>query len=115
MRLPARRCNRIAASVGKVVLLVSKRSWAAVETLLTFCPPGPEARTKVISMSFSSMVRSREIRSMVLANSINVVLPGLVPGIAALELYTRNDHGRDKPGHDEECKMYFSSLWAAVG
>src|SRR5690348_1833655 len=64
MRLPARRARRWAASGGSAILLVSKRSWAAVETLLTFCPPGPEARTKTISMSFSSMARSREIRSM---------------------------------------------------
>ena len=33
----------------------SKRSWTAVETLLTFWPPGPEARTKVIVSSESGM------------------------------------------------------------
>ena len=46
------RSRRRPASVS---LRVSKRSCAAVESLLTFCPPGPEARTKPISMSFSSI------------------------------------------------------------
>src|SRR5690349_913246 len=64
MRLPASRASRILASAGRVILLVSKRSCAAVETLLTFWPPGPEARTNEISMSSSLIVRSREIRSM---------------------------------------------------
>ena len=31
----------------------SKRSCTAVATLLTFCPPGPPARTKTSSISFS--------------------------------------------------------------
>src|ERR1700737_3925400 len=64
MRLPASRASRIAASAGREILLVSKRSCAAVETLLTFWPPGPEARTNEISMSSWLIVRSREIRSM---------------------------------------------------
>src|SRR6266481_5347814 len=64
MRWPASRLSRAAASAASAIRLVSKRNCAAVETLLTFCPPGPEARTKLISMSFSSIVRSREIRSM---------------------------------------------------
>lgn len=34
---------------------MSKRSWTAVETLLTFWPPGPEARTKVNCSSESGM------------------------------------------------------------
>src|ERR1700687_3615985 len=35
----------------------SKRSWTALETLFTFCPPGPEARIKLSSSSpsFSQM------------------------------------------------------------
>jgi hypothetical protein len=33
----------------------SKRSCTALDTLLTFCPPGPEARTKDSSNSESSM------------------------------------------------------------
>ena len=32
----------------------SKRSWTADATLLTFCPPGPEARTKLSESSDSS-------------------------------------------------------------
>ena len=34
----------------------SKRSWTAVASLLTFCPPGPDARTKLSSISRSSML-----------------------------------------------------------
>src|SRR5712671_215730 len=64
MRWPASRTSRAAASSGSVIWRVSKRSWAAVASLLTFCPPGPEARTKPMSMLFSSIVRSRETRSM---------------------------------------------------
>src|SRR5271169_3050335 len=95
MRLPASRASRCAASGGNVILLVSKRSCAAVETLLTFCPPGPEARTKTISRSFSSMERSREIRSMGASQFNNIVMPGLVPGIHVFTVYIKNVDGGD--------------------
>src|SRR5262245_2256300 len=55
-RLPAnarRRCRTWAGSERDWP--TSKRSWTAVETLLTFWPPGPEARTKVIVSSESGM------------------------------------------------------------
>src|SRR5882757_77184 len=65
MRWPARRTSRAAASSGSAMRRVSKRNCAAVASLLTFCPPGPEARTKPISMSFSSIVRLWATRSMV--------------------------------------------------
>src|SRR5690242_21889150 len=55
-RLPAnarRRCRTSAGSERDWP--ASKRSWTAVETLLTFWPPGPEARTKVIVSSESGM------------------------------------------------------------
>jgi hypothetical protein len=55
-RLPAnarRRCRTSAGSERDWP--TSKRSWTAVETLLTFWPPGPEARTKVIVSSESGM------------------------------------------------------------
>jgi len=42
----------------------SKRSSTAVETLLTFCPPGPEARTNFSVSSFSSMEMDLVIRIM---------------------------------------------------
>src|SRR5438045_1152650 len=48
-RLPAnarRRCRTSAGSERDWP--TSKRSWTAVETLLTLWPPGPEARTKAI-------------------------------------------------------------------
>src|SRR5689334_3434327 len=55
-RLPAnarRRCRTSAGSERDWP--TSKRSWTAVETLLTFWPPGPEARTNVIVSSESGM------------------------------------------------------------
>src|SRR5215467_12358309 len=55
-RLPAsarRRCRTSSGSERDWP--ISKRSWTAVETLLTFWPPGPEARTKVMVSSESGM------------------------------------------------------------
>ena len=55
-RLPASRISRIATSFGSDgERRTSKRSCTAVESLLTFCPPGPEARMKLSSISRSSM------------------------------------------------------------
>ena len=57
MRLPASRISRIATSFGSDgERRTSKRSCTAVESLLTFCPPGPEERTKLSSSSDSSML-----------------------------------------------------------
>jgi len=56
MRLPAKRRKRRNAptlSVGE--LAASNLSCTAVETLLTFCPPGPEARMKLSLISLSSI------------------------------------------------------------
>src|SRR5436305_6580467 len=55
-RLPAnarRRCRTSAGSEREWP--ASKRSWTALETLLTFWPPGPEPRTKVSVSSESGM------------------------------------------------------------
>src|SRR3954447_4846579 len=55
-RLPAnarRRCRTSAGSERDWP--TSKRNWTAVETLLTFWPPGPEARTKVSASSESGI------------------------------------------------------------
>src|SRR6476646_10103012 len=55
-RLPANARRRCRTSDGRERdWPTSKRSWTAVETLLTFWPPGPEARTKVIASSESGM------------------------------------------------------------
>ena len=54
MRLPARLPQPVLDFVGSDDAPTLKRSSTAVDTLLTFCPPGPEARTKRSSMSFSS-------------------------------------------------------------
>jgi len=43
------------ATAGSDEAATSKRSSTAVDTLLTFCPPGPDARTKRSSMSRSSI------------------------------------------------------------
>jgi hypothetical protein len=57
-REPAKRSRRLRTSAGSEgERRASKRSCTALATLLTFCPPGPEARTKdsVISLSSSTM------------------------------------------------------------
>jgi hypothetical protein len=56
-RLPASRISRMATSFGSDgERRTSKRSCTAVESLLTFCPPGPDERTKLSSSSPSSML-----------------------------------------------------------
>src|ERR1700742_3315358 len=55
-RLPARCIRRMATSFGNDgERRASKRNCTADDTLLTFCPPGPEARTKDSDSSDSSM------------------------------------------------------------
>src|SRR5215831_6560571 len=55
-RLPASARSRCRTSSGSERdWPASKRSWTAVETLLTFWPPGPEARTKIMVSSESGM------------------------------------------------------------
>ena len=64
-RLPASRISRIATSFGSEgERRTSKRSCTAVESLLTFCPPGPEERTKLSSISRSSRQMSSVMRIM---------------------------------------------------
>ncbi len=59
-RLPASEMRRFRTSSGRErELATSKRSCTAVATLLTFCPPGPEARTKYSWISLSSIVMVR--------------------------------------------------------
>ena len=59
-RLPANARRRCRTSGGSERdWPTSKRSWAAVETLLTFWPAGPEARTKVIVSSESGMIMGK--------------------------------------------------------
>ena len=62
IRLPASEMRRFRTSSGRErELATSKRSCTAVATLLTFCPPGPEARTKYSGISLSSIVMVRVI------------------------------------------------------
>ena len=58
IRLPASRTSRSRTSGGKDAWLTSNRNCTAVATLLTFWPPGPEARTKSSWISFASMTIS---------------------------------------------------------
>src|SRR6516162_7857025 len=59
-RLPANARRRCLTSAGSERdWPTSKRRWTAVETLLTFWPPGPEARTKVIVSSESGMIMGK--------------------------------------------------------
>ena len=64
--------ERVAARRGEYVLppsgsdglrRTSRRSWTAVSTLLTFWPPGPEARRKLSSISRSSRLSHGVITS----------------------------------------------------
>lgn len=60
IRLPASKASRCRTSSGsEPERLTLKRSCTAVATLLTFWPPGPEARTKRSSISESSSEMSR--------------------------------------------------------
>src|SRR5688500_1123015 len=55
-RRPASRRRRAATSAGRPAApRTSKRSCTAVSTLLTFWPPGPDARRKLTSSSRSSI------------------------------------------------------------
>src|SRR5262245_48061191 len=57
------RIKRTATSFGRAgECRTSKRSCTADETLLTFCPPGPEARTNDSENSDSSMEMASVIR-----------------------------------------------------
>src|SRR5215211_4127827 len=57
MRLPASWTRRALTSSGSEEARTSNRNCTAVATLLTFCPPGPEARIKSIWSSRSSICR----------------------------------------------------------
>src|SRR5271163_2713013 len=58
-RAPASLISRIATSSGRLGdPRASNRSSTALATLLTFCPPGPDARTKLSTISLSSTSRS---------------------------------------------------------
>src|SRR4051794_2492394 len=74
-RLPARVINRRLTSSGRDDCATSNRSWTAVETLLTFCPPGPEARTNRSSISPSSIESVSVIRIIAAPGSVAPV-PG---------------------------------------
>ena len=63
-RRPARRSRRARTGSGSEgERRASKRSSTAVDTLLTFCPPGPEARTNDSSISPGSRAISLVMRS----------------------------------------------------
>jgi hypothetical protein len=82
-RRPAsRRSLSLTSSGSEGDRRASKRSWTAVATLLTFCPPGPDARTKVSWISLSSRAISSFTRIM-------STVPSRRPGV-----YGRNILGR---------------------
>src|ERR1700681_2091633 len=69
-RRPAIRSSRMRTSAeSEGERRTSKRSCTAVESLLTFWPPGPEARTKRSSSSCSSMLMRSVIRIMTRSRS----------------------------------------------
>ncbi|MNL62033.1 hypothetical protein D3C87_1860140 [compost metagenome] len=58
--LPARAATRLFIGSGTLgELRRSKRNCTALATLLTFCPPGPDARTKLSSISAGSIATER--------------------------------------------------------
>ncbi len=57
VRRPAIVRNRSCMSCGSPDAVGSNRNCTAVATLLTFCPPGPDACTNVSTMALSSIVR----------------------------------------------------------
>src|SRR5687767_9871713 len=63
MRFPASAISRIWISSGSEDESTLKRSSTAVETLLTFWPPGPDARTNRSSSAASSMEMESVIRT----------------------------------------------------
>ena len=54
-RRPASARRRVCISAGSPDNAGSNRNCTAVATLLTFCPPGPDARTKLSTTDLSSM------------------------------------------------------------
>src|SRR4051794_9337575 len=65
MRRPASVARRIRIGAERAgERAASKRSWTALATLLTFCPPGPPARMKLSSISRSSSAM-REVISII--------------------------------------------------
>lgn len=69
-RRPAKSARRALTASGNVgECLASKRSCTDVATLLTFCPPGPDAHTKLSSISASSIAMRSVIRIMALSKN----------------------------------------------
>ena len=62
IRLPASVVSRCLTSAGSEDRAISTRSSTAVDTLFTFWPPGPEARTNRSSISDSGMAISSVTR-----------------------------------------------------
>jgi hypothetical protein len=58
IRLPAMLARRFRTSAGSEERAGSNRSCTAVDTLLTFCPPGPAERMKAKRISSSSIMIS---------------------------------------------------------
>ena len=58
IRFPARPARRAFTSSGSEDAGTLKRSSTAVATLLTFCPPGPDARTNRSSSWSSGMLKA---------------------------------------------------------
>src|SRR6185312_4810575 len=74
-RWPASAIRRMATSFGSDgEWRASKRSCTADDTLLTFCPPGPEARTKDSESSDSSMEIVSVMRIIVTASGCQIFL-----------------------------------------
>ena len=89
----------------------SKRNWTAVETLLTFWPPGPEARTKVIVSSESGMNMGKCYLQNSLCRSRFVALALDEEGLHVLVLKDLHGLGSGALHNREECQLPFEPPW----
>ena len=83
IRLPAsfeRRRRTVSGSDGEPA--TSKRSWTAVDTLLTCCPPGPDDRLARIWISLSSISIVSVIH--IIASSVWLVFRGVTKGAVSI-------------------------------
>src|SRR4051812_19117921 len=102
MRLPASAISRSFMSYGSAEARTSNRSSTAVETLSTFCPPGPDARTNRSSSSRSSIEIVSVIRIMELPSPLDCRECQAGPADQEQETADRRDRAED--GDTGQCE-----------
>src|SRR3954452_24404196 len=102
MPLPASAIWRSFMSYGSAEARPAKRSAPAVDTLLTFCPPGPDARTNRSSSSRSSIEIVSVIRIMELPSPLDCRECQVGPADQEQETADRRDRAED--GDTGQCE-----------